>query len=107
MSLLDRINKISPKLCRAVARQRHGQPISHEDLGKLCGMTKWDVMRLVKKDRWDDVQIGVAVRFAEACGVDLLNPGKIRYRLRRMKSVIKNLAPVQRILYGKLLGGVR
>jgi len=104
MSLLDRINKISPKLCRAVARQRHGQPISHEDLGKLCGMTKWDVIRLIKKDKWDDIPLGVIMRFSEACGVDLMRPSQIKYKLRRMKSVINNLAPVQRQLYGRLLG---
>ena len=103
-TLLDRINKISPKLCRAVARQRHGQPISHSELGLRCGLTKWDVIRLIKKDVWDDVPLRVIVRFSEACGVDLMRPGQIKYKLRRMKSVINNLAPVQRQLYGKLLG---
>lgn len=104
-TLLDRLNRFSPKLCRAMARSDDGlRPISHQNLGLRCGISKTRIIRLSKLDRWDSIELGVASAYAKACGIDLLRMRtSFFYKSRRFRSVLTHLNGNQRRLYDRLL----
>lgn len=57
-----------------MARDRAGfRALSSQEIVERSGLGYRVVMRLSRLRTWDDVPIGVAVKFASACGVDLLN----------------------------------
>lgn len=86
MTLLEKADRFPPCLCRYVARKDHGlAPLSHRELAKLAGLSKSTVADLSVKTSWAGVSIDTAVKFSQACGVDLLRPSRAVAFLRSGK----------------------
>jgi ribulose 1,5-bisphosphate carboxylase large subunit-like protein len=86
MSLLETLNRITPRYCRLYARKLNGRrPLSHAEIAKLANISKAYVAELSFRDSWKGVSVDVADRFARACGVDLLHPGPAVEYLQQSK----------------------
>lgn len=104
MTLLDRLNVIPPKRCRAVARI-NGAPATHERLAAECGWSKAKLIAVSRMVAWDTLSLVDATTFARACGLDLHRlRSSFYHKSRRMKSLLKQLDARQRRMYAKLLG---
>jgi hypothetical protein len=78
--------------------------MSHSDIAKASGLPKTTVSELSFRTDWSGIAIGVADRFARACGVNLMTPSKSIRRLRRLKMVhIVKAKGNQRRLYHQIL----
>lgn len=81
MSLPAHLNRLPPFLCAAIAKGRN-PPLSPREIAAKAGIPLRTVERISGKVMWDSVKIGVAHRFALACGVDLLRPNRTLNYLR-------------------------
>lgn len=59
--------------------------MSNRDLVRASGLSMATVIHLSRKMDWGDTRLRVMTRFAQACGVDLMAPGKTILYLRRRK----------------------
>lgn len=73
MKIHDRLNQISPILCRMLARQPHGRPLTTFEISNKSGIPAHFVEVYSWSQRWDDIPMGNAFAFARACGVDLFS----------------------------------
>ena len=103
MTLLERLNRIPPKRCRAVARQ-NGHAISNESLAAICGFSKGRIVTISHMTKWDGLTLEDATKFAKACGLRLeCLKTDFYHKIRRMKKVVKSLDGAQRKMYSDLL----
>lgn len=105
MTLAERLNRISPKICRLVARKNRGQnPMSHSDVAKASGLARCTVIAISKLDRWDTLPLSSICAFSRACGVDLLNQrGSMLIATRWKMGFMRNATGRQRKMYERLL----
>lgn len=104
MSTLAKLDAIPPKLCRIVATSTRGYPISQEGLAKRIGWSKTKVIRVSRLDSWATLSLKDCEAWAKACGLELCRLKEMFYlRLRRMKTIYKNLRANQRQMYDRLL----
>ncbi|HYE32128.1 MAG TPA: hypothetical protein VEH27_11915 [Methylomirabilota bacterium] len=86
MSLIARLDKFPPVLCRLAARKNNGRrALTNEEIAKAAGLSKKCVDRLSVKATWSGVDVETASKFAAGCGVDLLHPRRQKDFLRRRK----------------------
>tara|TARA_Y100001937_G_scaffold96987_2_gene131946 strand:+ start:1289 stop:1861 length:573 start_codon:yes stop_codon:yes gene_type:complete len=101
MSLLEKLDKMPPFLCRLLAR-RKGKSLSNRQLASDLGVSVRTIQRISEKKSWDDVPVGFAQKFSGACGVDLLRQNKsMDYFKRRKFNHIKKSPNVR--YFNKLL----
>ena len=101
MSLLDKLDKMPPFLCRLLAR-RKGKSLSNRQLASDLGVSVRTIQRISEKKSWEDVPVGFAQRFSNVCGVDLLRQNKsMDYFKRRKFNHIKKSPNVR--YFNKLL----
>lgn len=106
MSLAPHLNRIPPFLCAAIAKGRN-PPLSPREIATRSGIPLRTVERISGKIMWDSIKVGVAHRFALACGVDLLRQSRTKNYLRtttRQASVpLPNLNARQRAAMHKAM----
>lgn len=87
MTLIELLNRIPPNVCRLMASKSHGKrAMTHRDISRKSGIPLPTVALISIKTSWDKVPIGVASRFAEACGVDLtITEAAIRRKVTKTK----------------------
>ena len=85
-NVILQFDQIPPCLCRILARTGESiTPIAV--IAKRAKMTQFMTREISRLPSWETVTVGDAVRFSEACGVDLLRP---RPRLFYLKRVLKS-----------------
>lgn len=77
---------IPPFLCRAYAHvvlsRRRTRPKLVAEIARESGLSARSVKRLSRRTTWRQIRVGVAFSFANACGVDLMDPDPIIDRMR-------------------------
>ncbi len=105
MSLLQRLDRMPPFVCRLLARKNRGRsPMSHLEIARGSGLAKATVAELSFKRTWAGVPVATVSRFSQACGVDLERPRRqIDFLKRRSKTYLLGTNGHARAMYGKLL----
>lgn len=104
MSLLAKVDRFPPFICRLLARTRHGyHGLSHDEIALRSGLPKSTVADLSFKTSWGGVTVEVADKFSAACGVDFFR-GKCQVQalLHRKKVYIYRGPAAQRAMYSRL-----
>lgn len=102
---LMQINRLSPKICRLMARKCHGQKaMSHADIAFVSGLARSTVVEVSKRNDWNSLSLETIHRFSMGCGVNLLKPMEaIRSFKRSNGHYIKTCTGPQKKLYARLL----
>jgi len=83
MTWLETLDQLPPICCRLSARHNHAlMPLRM--IQDRSGLSWAKVKRISRLTTWESVKIGDAIKFAEACGVDLLRKRHKRHYLRRV-----------------------
>lgn len=89
MTLLEKLNKFPPILCRAVARKNRGrEPMSLRDIADQSGLALSTVCELSQRRTWTNATLETIQKFSAACGVDLLHPRRHLYFIKHRKKTI-------------------
>lgn len=72
-SVLEHFDTLRPHEVRLLARRR-GRRITNKQIAKASGLSLAMISRISRKPSWKTIPVGIAQRFAEACGHDLLRP---------------------------------
>lgn len=95
-SLLEKLDRLPPCLCRLFARTRLARtgwhPKSHREIAAEAGLAKSTVADLSRLRSWRHVPLEMADTFARACGVNLAEIEEAISRLRTGRSRLKHLA---------------
>lgn len=103
VSWLDRFNRTPPIFCRLYAHSRE-KPLSHAEIARRAGMSKSTVSDLSRRLTWDKVPMRTALRFAEACGVNLLATWRVAQFMKSRKLVyLANAEGNARKMYDRML----
>ena len=87
-SLMAKLNKFPPFLCRFVARDKSGQrPLSNQDIAKRSGLNEQAVCKICRLKTWNDLTLDTIERFSSACGVNLLHPRRHLDFLKRRSQI--------------------
>lgn len=84
-SLRD-LDRFPPCLCVTVARDGR-RSLPYTEIAKRAGIHRITAIRLGKLTSWRSVTVDMALRFSEACGVNLLHPSDHIEYLKRLKTV--------------------
>jgi hypothetical protein len=88
MTLLSKLNRIPPFLCRLVARKRRGYlAMTRRDIAAESGLNIKKVDRLSKLARWDNVKLSDIQKFSAACGVNLLASRRVKEYMKRERKI--------------------
>lgn len=96
-SLLARMDRLPPCLCRLFARKRcrggtnAWAPKSHREIAIEAGLSKSTVAELSRRKTWRGTPIGAADDFARACGVNLAEIDEAISRLRNHRTRLQHL----------------
>lgn len=83
LTLLAFCDRMPPRLCRLVARERHGRKgLSLRQIAQRSGLSLACVSELSRRATWRGLKIETVEAFSRACGVDL-------FRLRRHVQFLK------------------
>jgi len=96
------IDRFPPFLCRAFAHVRK-RPMTREEIASKAGLTIRMVDRLSKLATWKGVKVGVAFRFSEACGVDLIHPRAAVRFLKHKRRSHWSYTPAYKEMFDRLL----
>lgn len=80
--LLQHVDQIPPALARFCGRIE-GRPKTIREIISDSGLSYRKVKWISRQPTWSKVKIEDAVRFADACGLDLLRPRRKLFYLRR------------------------
>lgn len=107
-SLLKIMDRVPPCLCRMAAvecgRGKTPRRISVTELSKRSGISRRNFILISHLKSWETVKVGVATKFAEACGINLLqkHPFYDFYR-RRYRKGLPYYTRKQREVFDKIL----
>ena len=109
-SLQILLSRMPPCLCAAVASGRKGR-LSPREISIKSGIPLRSVERLSSQVSWENVKMGVAWRFADACGVDLVRQGRTRNymktTLRQSSIPLPGLTPRQRAAFNNRMAKIK
>jgi len=95
-SLLARIDRLPPCLCRLLARRNvtggGWAPKSTRDIAADAGLSKSAVAELSRRRTWRGTPIGMADAFARGCGVNLAEVDAVIKRLRYHRTRLRHLS---------------
>lgn len=80
-SLLSHLDLFPPYLIRLTAR-RGRRAMTDREISAESGLSTNTVCRISHCQSWSHISVGVASKFIEACGVDVMRP-------RRLKEYVK------------------
>jgi len=83
MNLLESLDRLSPFLCRVLARNGR-KPLAVEEIAERSGISGRTVIRLSKLHSWKGVRVGLASRYIAACGLDPLHKRGVNKYLKQM-----------------------
>lgn len=107
MSLLEKVNRFPPFLCRMMARTGRGmgcRPLRLDEIAQRASLDISTVSKLSKRRKWDKEPLWVVFAFSDACGVDLLHPRRHIDFLKRKKRFHLNSNPTY---WARLLESVK
>lgn len=88
MTLLEKLNRFPPFVCRLVARKLHGrEALSEREIAERSGLSRKHVRTLSHARTWDNIPLATADRFAAGCGVNLAIPWRHVEWLKRRKKI--------------------
>lgn len=73
-----RLRRFSPILCRLLARERYGRPLSTDTIAKRAGVSVPIAAMMSEQTDWHGVDIYHTLAFMRACGVDILDSQQMR-----------------------------
>lgn len=94
-SLLARLDKLPPCVCRLFARRsgpKGWEPKSHREIADEIGIHKATVAWYSHKKTWGGIPIATADSFARACGVNLAEIDEVISRLRHHRTRLLHLS---------------
>jgi hypothetical protein len=78
MDYYAKAERYSPILCRLLARERYGRPLSTGELAEKSGLTKYEVEAISQEASWGGVKLDIVRRFTIACGTDFASRADMR-----------------------------
>jgi hypothetical protein len=81
-NLISHIDQIPPSIARLCARM-DGRPKTLKEIAKESGLSYRKANWIAMQPTWEDVKVGDAFRFANACDLDLLRPRRKLFYLKR------------------------
>lgn len=68
---IDYLDQLSPRVCRLIAREtgKRRKELNDAEIARRSGLPKTTVYSLSKLKSWENVKVGVMLRFRSACGV--------------------------------------
>lgn len=80
--ILSHVDQVPPALARFCARI-NGKPKTLKQIAKESGLSFKTAYWIALQPTWANVSFGEAMKFAAACGLDLLRPRRKLFYLRR------------------------
>lgn len=87
MTILERLDRVPPCLCRLVARKNRIVALNTREIAKRSGLNPRTVSEISRCVSWDGWSITTIDRFSRACGVDLWYQCAVRKYVKRMSGV--------------------
>ena len=78
MNYYTKSERYSPILCRLLARERYGRPLSTDELATKSGLTKYEIEAISQETSWNNVKLDIVRRFTAACGTDFTSRSDMR-----------------------------
>lgn len=94
--LLQRLNRFPPCLCRVIARDEHGRPLTSHEIAERGGISRTQVDRIARLTTWATVPIGTADKYLYGSRI---NPFQLRRHVQFAKRVRDSARP--RIIRGR------
>jgi hypothetical protein len=91
-----KLRRFPPIVCRLLARtgpRQERRPLRDEEIARASGLPVSKVRSLSWEVSWDDVPVGIMLKFSEACGVDFSSR-----EILRMQTKFLSRKPVMRYL---------
>ena len=91
-------------MCRVMARKNNGrQVLSHRDIAIASGISRSYVAKISTRNTWSGIRVDFIERFANACGVDVLKPSKVKQYWSVSKAYhIKHASKPHRMMFAKI-----
>jgi response regulator of citrate/malate metabolism len=104
VTVLDKLEKLPPYLCRLLARTRNGRRgLSHNELAALSGLNRCTIKNLSVATSWAPYTLSTVMAFATACGVNHLSARRhVKYLKHTKRYHIVNASGNQARLYARL-----
>ena len=103
----SQFTRFSPILCRLLARQRYGAPLTTGELARKAGLPEWEINSLSHATSWDGIPFEKVRTFATACGIDPMNGRQVRrattYLAKKPTFKYLKQSPLWKTLYLPLL----
>jgi len=104
-SLLQFLDRFPPRLCRLVARERHGRKgLSARQIASRSGLALATVSALSRRSSWRGLPVDTVDAFARGCGVNLF---ALRRQIRFLKTGVwlhvQRAPREQRKMYDRIL----
>lgn len=80
--LLSRLNRFPPCLCRVIARDERGRPLTSHEIAERGGISRTQVDRIARLTDWASVPIGTADRYLYGSNI---NPFQLRRHVQFAK----------------------
>jgi hypothetical protein len=73
-----RLNRYPPVLCRLLAREKRGRPLTTAEIAERSGLPPAKVEAISASISWDGIEVEDMRRFVQACGCDFDNQPNMR-----------------------------
>lgn len=80
--LLQRLDRFPPCLCRVIARDGRGRPLTSHEIAERGGISRTQVDRISRLTTWATVPIGTADAYLSGCRI---NPFQMRRHVQFRK----------------------
>lgn len=98
VNLLKKLDMLPPYACRVLARHKQKRrALSTEELATKSGLSEGTIKFISRQRTWARIKVEVAVKFSEACGVDLLRQKRSREYLRVAMGLPGGLAHILKL----------
>lgn len=102
-----RLDRYPPVLCRLLARQKRGRPLTTREIAETSGLPPAKVEAISESVNWDGVGVYEMRGFTKACGCDFTNQSDMRrvedYLRKRPKFTYLRKSPFWREYYYPLV----
>lgn len=98
VSLLQKLDRLPPYCVRVLARHKgKRRALTTEEIATKSGLSEGTIKFISRQRTWDRIKVGVAVKFSEACGVDLMRQKRPREYLRVAMGLPGGLAHILKL----------
>lgn len=104
MTLLQKLDKFPPFVCRIVALKNNGRAaMSTRDIARASGLSPASISYISQMTSWAHITLETMDRFTQACGVNHLNLTKqLAYLRRSPMSHLRRADKTQRAMFLRL-----